>query len=220
MSIILFLDFAGVFVFAATGALAASRRQLDIIGFIFLANITGFGGGTVRDIILGDTPVIWVKDPTYLLIGTSAALIVYVLAHKVESRYRALLWLDAIGMAMFATMGAAKGLSLGFGASIAIVMGIFTATLGGIMRDIVAGEPSVLMRREIYISAALIGAAAYVILWHLTHDPLYSAIPATLIAFMVRGGALLFGWKLPNYHAKRGRTPEELERDGIVPHDD
>lgn len=216
MTIVQFLNFAGVFVFAATGALAASRRQLDIIGFIFLANVTGIGGGTVRDLVLGDSPVFWVREPIYLLAGTAAGIIVYFTAHRVESRYRVLLWLDAIGMSAYSVMGAAKGLELGFSPTVAVVTGIFTATLGGVMRDIIAGEPSVLMRREVYVTAALAGATAYVILHYAGAGPLLSALPAALTAFVVRGGALYFGWTLPVYRNRPGRTEKELQRDGIV----
>lgn len=216
MTIFDFANFAGVFIFAATGALAASRRQLDIIGFIFLANITGIGGGTIRDLLLG-APVFWVIEPFYLLAGTSAAVIVYFTAHLVESRYRLLLWFDAIGMAAYTVVGAAKGLALGFGPSVAIVTGIFTATLGGILRDMVAGEPSVLMRREIYVSAAVVGACLYVILERFGINPLFAGLSSALIAFVVRGGALYFGWNLPVYKSRPGRTEEELKRDRIVP---
>lgn len=216
MTLIEFLNFAGVFVFAATGALAASRRQLDIIGFIFLANITGIGGGTMRDLVLGDSPVFWVKEPIYLLAGTSAALFVYFTAHMVESRYRALLWLDAIGMAAYTVMGAAKGLNLGFSPSVAVVTGVFTATLGGILRDMVAGEPSVLMKREIYVTAALAGAVLYVVLDRLGMDAFFAFFISAATAFIVRGGAMIFGWKLPVYKGRRGRTQQELERDRIV----
>ncbi|MGU3399019.1 trimeric intracellular cation channel family protein [Brucellaceae bacterium D45D] len=210
-------NFAGVFIFAATGALAASRRQLDIIGFIFLANITGIGGGTIRDLILGDAPVFWVKEPAYLLAATSAAILVYFTAHRVESRYRVLLWCDAIGMSAYSVMGAAKGLALGFSPWVALVTGIFTATLGGILRDMVAGEPSVLMRREIYVSAALAGACVYVVLESATAlNPFVSAVIASAIAFLIRGGALAFGWNLPVYKSRPGRTEAELKRDQIV----
>ncbi|WP_343313372.1 trimeric intracellular cation channel family protein [Brucella sp. BE17] len=210
-------NFAGVFIFAATGALAASRRQLDIIGFVFLANITGIGGGTIRDLILGDAPVFWVKEPAYLLAATSAAILVYFTAHRVESRYRVLLWCDAIGMSAYSVMGAAKGLALGFSPWVALVTGIFTATLGGILRDMVAGEPSVLMRREIYVSAALAGACVYVVLESTTTiNPIISAVSAGSIAFLVRGGALAFGWNLPVYKSRPGRTEAELKRDQIV----
>lgn len=216
MTFIDYLDYAGVFVFAATGALAASRRRLDIIGFIFLANMTGVGGGTVRDLVLGNTPVNWVREPIYLLIGTSAAILVYFTAYRVESRYRILLWLDAVGMAMFCVMGAEKALQLGFNAWVAIVSGVFTATLGGVMRDMIAGEPSVLMRREIYISAALAGACTFVLLEALNVPTIYSVLAGSSIAFLIRGGALHYSWVLPAHKARRGRTEEELKRDGIV----
>ncbi|WOC15796.1 trimeric intracellular cation channel family protein [Pseudochrobactrum sp. MP213Fo] len=216
MTIIQLLNFAGVFVFAATGALAASRRRLDIIGFIFLANVTGIGGGTIRDLVLGDSPVFWVREPVYLIIGTAAAILVYFTAHKVESRYRVLLWLDAVGMAAYSVMGASKGLELGFSPSVAIVTGIFTATLGGVLRDMISGEPSVLMRREIYISAALAGSCTYVALEYLNAPAMLSALAAAGVAFSLRGGALYYGWILPVRNARRGRTEEELKRDGIV----
>ncbi len=216
MTITEFLNLAGVFIFAATGALSASRRQLDIIGFIFLANITGIGGGTLRDLVLGDSPVFWVKEPLYLLAGTLAAVAVYFTAHLVESRYRVLIWLDAVGMAAYTVMGASKALALGFGAPVAIVTGVFTATLGGILRDMVAGEPSVLMRREIYVSAALAGAALYAVMRTLGVDPALAGIAAFAAALLIRGGALVFGWTLPVYKARRGRTEEELKRDRIM----
>ena len=111
MTPILLLDYAGVAVFAATGALAASRKQLDIIGFLFLATITGIGGGTFRDLILG-VPVFWVANPDYCSICAVVAVVVYFTAHRLESRYKLLLWLDAIGLAAFAVMGAAKGWSV------------------------------------------------------------------------------------------------------------
>ena len=111
MPILELLDYTGVAVFAATGALSASRKQLDIIGFLFLAAATGIGGGTFRDVILGATPVFWVVNPTYLLVCVAVALIVFVLSHRIESRYRLLLWLDAMGLSAYCVMGAAKGLA-------------------------------------------------------------------------------------------------------------
>lgn len=216
MTLIDLANYAGVVVFGATGALAASRRQLDIIGFIFLANITGIGGGTLRDLVLGDSPVFWVREPLFLLAGTVPAIIVYFTAHMVESRYRLLLWFDAMGMAAYSVMGAAKGLAFGFSPAVAIVTGIFTATLGGILRDMVAGEPSVLMRREIYVTAALAGACLYVGLVYLGMDSAFSALLAALSAFVIRGGAIQFGWKLPVYKTNPGRTEDELRRDRIV----
>lgn len=210
MSFLLFLDYCGVAVFAATGALAASRKQLDIIGFIFLGVLTGIGGGTIRDVILGATPVFWVKEPGYLTAATVTSVAIYFLAHRVWSRYVWLLWLDAIGLAAYCVIGAAKGLAFGAPPAIAVVTGVMTATFGGILRDMVAGEPSVLLRPEIYVTSALAGAAAYVLAIGAGTPAEAAAIGAAVLAFLVRGGALAFGWKFPVYKTRPGREPDEV----------
>lgn len=209
MDPIAFLDYAGVAVFAATGALAASRKQLDIVGFIFLAAITGIGGGTLRDVIL-NIPVFWIGNTTYVLICTAVAIFVYFTAHRLASRWKWLLWLDAIGLAAFAAMGAARGLAITGSPVVAIITGMFTATFGGILRDIVAQEPSVLLRPEVYISAAGAAAAAYVIADNLTASPDVSTIIAFAVGFIVRGGALWFGWSFQPYRGRPGRRPEDI----------
>lgn len=210
MTLLQFLDYCGIAVFAATGALAASRKQLDIIGFIFLGVMAAIGGGTVRDLILGSMPVFWVKEPVYLAVAVATAIVVYFTAHLFWSRYVVLVWLDAIGLAAYSVIGAAKGLALGVSPGIAIVTGIMTATFGGILRDIVSGEPSVLMRPEIYVTAALAGAATYVLALSAGTPEAAAAIAGAIIAFLVRGGALAFGWKFPTYHARPGRAPDEV----------
>jgi uncharacterized membrane protein YeiH len=213
MSLLQFLDYCGVAVFAATGALAASRKQLDIIGFVFLGVLTGIGGGTLRDVILGQTPVFWVVQPAYLTVATLTAVAIYFLAHRVWSRYIWLLWLDAIGLAAYCVIGAAKGLALGVPPLIAVVTGVMTATFGGILRDIVAGEPSVLLRPEIYVTAALAGSSAYVLAISAGTPGEAAAIGAAVLAFLVRGGALAFGWKFRVYKARPGRTPDEVAKE-------
>jgi uncharacterized membrane protein YeiH len=210
MSPFVYLDYAGVALFAATGALAASRKQLDLIGFLFFAVVTGTGGGTVRDIVLGRVPVFWVLNPTYILICCAAGVIVFFTAHLVESRYRLLIWLDAVGLSAYCAMGAAKGLAATGSPTIAIVTGTLTATFGGVLRDLLANEPSVLLRPEIYITAALVGAAIFTGANEFGL-PLYEASAAgVLAAFAVRGGALYFGWTFPTYKAKPGRHPEDV----------
>lgn len=204
MNAVTFLDWAGVALFAATGALAASRRQLDIIGFVFLATITGIGGGTARDLILG-VDVFWIRQSSYIMICVATAVCVYFTAHLLESRYRLLLWLDALGLAAYGVYGAYKGLAVTGSPVIAIVMGMLTGTLGGILRDIIAGEPSAVMRRDIYITAALIGAGGYVMAAEAgVLAPLPSVI-GFVLAFGVRSGALAFGWTMPSYKSKPGR---------------
>ena len=209
MNPILLLDYAGVAVFAATGALAASRKQLDIIGFLFFAGVTGTGGGTLRDLVLG-APVFWVVNPAYVVVCAAVAIIVYFSAHLVESRYKLLLWLDAIGLSAYCVMGAAKGLAATGSPIVAVVTGTMTGTFGGILRDLVAGEPSVLLRPEIYITAALTGATVFT-LADLSGAPvLPAAAIACLAAFAVRGGALKFGWTFPRYKPRPGRKPEDI----------
>lgn len=209
MNPLLYIDYAGVAVFAATGALAASRKQLDVIGFLFLASFTGIGGGTVRDVILG-LPVFWVVNPAYVLVCAAVAVLVFFTAHRVESRYKLLLWLDALGMSAYAAIGAAKGLAATGSPTVAIVMGMLTATFGGILRDILAGEPSVLLKPEIYVSAAMAGAGIYTLAELAELPPAVSAVVAFVAAFMVRGGALKFGWTFPAYRSRPGRRPEDI----------
>lgn len=216
MNTLLVLDYAGVAVFAVTGALAASRKQLDLIGFLFLASVTGIGGGTLRDVILGAAPVFWVTNPVYILVCAAMALLVYFTAHLIESRYRLLLWFDAAGLAAYCVMGAAKGLAATGSTTVALVTGVLTATFGGILRDLLSGEPSVLLRPEIYVTAALAGAGTYTGATMAGMPAALAAGLAIAVAFMVRGGALAFGWTFPRYRPRAGRSEDELKRDGIV----
>lgn len=209
MDQIIFLDYAGVAVFAATGALSASRKELDVIGFLFLAGVTGIGGGTLRDLIL-DVPVFWVANPSYIVVCAAIAVLVYFTAHLLESRYKLLLWLDAIGLAAYGVFGAYKGLAVTGSPTVAVVMGMLTATFGGILRDILSGEPSVLLRPEIYVTSAMAGAVTFTVLDIAGLPLLLSAAPAFLVAFAIRGGALRFGWSFPPYKSRPGRRPEDI----------
>jgi uncharacterized membrane protein YeiH len=209
MNAILLLDYAGVAVFAATGALAASRKQLDIVGFLFLASVTGIGGGTFRDLILG-VPVFWVGNHIYVLVCAAVAIIVFFTAHLVESRYRLLLWLDAVGLSAYSVMGAAKGLAATGSPTVAIIMGMLTATFGGMLRDLLAGEPSVLLRPEVYVTAAVTGASVFTGAELLGFPTIASSLIAFAAAFGVRGGALKFGWSFPPYRRRPGRNPDDI----------
>jgi uncharacterized membrane protein YeiH len=203
------LDYAGVAVFAATGALAASRKQLDIIGFVFFACVTGTGGGTFRDLIL-DIPVFWVLDHAYVLVCAAIGILVFFAAHRLESRYKLLLWLDAVGMSAYSALGAAKGLAATGSPVVAVVMGMLTATFGGILRDLLAGEPSVLLRPEVYVTAALAGATVFTAADLGGLPDFASALLAFATAFVIRGGALKFGWSFPTYKGRPGRHPDDI----------
>ncbi len=191
-------------VFAVTGALVASRKEMDILGFLLLGVVTGVGGGTLRDLLLG-VPVFWIENALPLVVCLLAAALVYFAAPMIQYRYRLLLWLDAVGLALFAVAGADKALQAGASAIIAVVMGVISATVGGVVRDLLGQEPSILLRREIYVTAAALGA---VLLVGLNMLGLPSGV-AMAVGFgatlALRGCALRFGWALPTYRARPGR---------------
>lgn len=191
------LDYAGVLVFGATGALAAARKGYDLVTFAFFAAVTGIGGGTLRDLLI-DAPVFWVRDAGYILAATAAAVAVWLVGVR-PRLFAALLWLDALGLAAYAVVGAAKAAAFGVPPVVCVLMGALTATFGGVLRDVLAGEPSVLLRREITISAALVSAAAFVGLRELELAAWPAATIAFALGFGLRAGALLWGWSLPAF---------------------
>ena len=196
----------GLVAFAVSGALVASRKEMDIVAFVFFGTVTGIGGGTLRDLLLG-LPVFWVKDTTALIVAAIASVLTFVVAHLPESRLRALLWLDALGMAVFCVVGAAAGLE--HGAVVAVTCGVITAVVGGFLRDMMGAEEAAIMRGEIYASAAFLGALVFVTLHGLVARDV-AVVAGTLAAFALRGAALAFGWRLPVYKAKPGRSRDEI----------
>ena len=203
------LDYIGVALFAATGALSASRKELDIVGFIFLASAAGIGGGTVRDLILG-VPIFWIENSIHLWVCSGTALFIYFAAPFVESRYKVLLWLDAIALAAYSIFGAQKGMLLTGSETISIVMGVFTGVLGGIIRDILARERPILLKREIYVAASAAGACVFLGLQGLGFISVVSALAGFICVLIIRGGTIMFGWRLPAYRSLPGRDPEEI----------
>ena len=206
------LDWLGVIVFAVSGALVASRKQMDLVGFALLGTVTGIGGGTLRDLLLGLSPVFWVREPAYLIVCVIISGVVFVTAHIPQSRYRVLLWFDALGLALFAVTGAERALLVGSGPVVAVAMGVITATFGGIIRDVLGHESPVVLSREIYVTAALAGASVLVVLsaFGLGRESALSA--GLLTGLVVRGMALRRGWSLPRYRAQPGRTRDEVKR--------
>lgn len=205
------LSLAGTAVFAISGALLALRKEMDVVGVGFIAVVTGVGGGTVRDLLL-DVPVFWIREPVYVVTSVAMSVIVYFTAHLAQSRYTILLWLDAMGLAAVTVAGTAKGLDAGAGPVNAIVMGVITATLGGIIRDILGHEPSILLKKEIYVTASLVGAVVYVAAIGLGAERTVSAALGCALAFYVRGTALIFGLSLPTYRSRPGVRQDERDR--------
>lgn len=199
---IVLLDWLGIIAFTITGALVASRNQMDVVGFILLGTVTGIGGGTIRDILLDIHPILWVEHPEYLAVCILVSLMVFVTAHLVHSRMRLILWADAIGLALFSAVGTERAITSGAPALVAVVMGIITACFGGIIRDLLGQERSIIFSYEIYVTAAMAAAATFVALYSLglSREVVISA--SVLVGVALRGGALLWGWSLPRYHPR------------------
>jgi uncharacterized membrane protein YeiH len=191
------LDLFGIAVFAISGALLAAERKLDFVTFVFFAAVTGVGGGTLRDLLIG-APVFWVRTNATLLICIAAALAVWFVKPGRLSR-KAIDWSDAAGMAAYATYGSAKALGFGVAPVPAFAMGVLTACFGGIVRDVLAGEPTILLRKELYVTPAALAAGLFVGL-NLIGAPVWiAAALAALAGFALRGGAMVWGWSLPAY---------------------
>lgn len=192
-----FLDYIGIGVFAVSGALVAARKRQDIVTFLFFAVVTGVGGGTMRDLLIG-APVFWIRENWVLLICVSAALLVWLTPQRIWGG-RALAWADALGIAVYATYGAAKGLAFGVAPVPAVSMGVLTACLGGILRDVLASEPSILLRQEYYVTAAALSAGLMVALSAAGTHELVAAPIAAGAGFALRAAAIVMGWSLPTY---------------------
>jgi uncharacterized membrane protein YeiH len=191
------LDYAGIAVFATSGALLAAEKRQTLVTFIFFAVVTGVGGGTVRDLLIG-APVFWMDENWTLLICFAAAVAVWLTPRRFWGG-RALLWFDAVGLAAYATYGAAKGLAFDVAPIPAFAMGVLTACVGGIIRDLLADEPSILMRPELYVTAAALSSGLMVGLLLAGLPSLAAGAVAAVAGFTLRAAAISGGLSLPTY---------------------
>jgi uncharacterized membrane protein YeiH len=196
-SALLMLDYFGIAVFAISGALLAAEKRQTLVTLIFFAVVTGVGGGTLRDLLIG-APVFWVHTNATLLICIGAALLIW-LASRHWFAGKALLWFDAAGLAAYATYGSAKALAYGVAPVPAFAMGVMTACVGGIIRDVLATEPSILMRPELYVTAAALTAGLFVGLSFLGVPIWLAAAVGAAAGFALRAAAIVRGWSLPAY---------------------
>ncbi|CCG42880.1 trimeric intracellular cation channel family protein [Magnetospirillum molischianum] len=193
------VELLGVAVFAVSGALMAAEKRMDPFGFAVLGTATAIGGGTLRDLVIGVRPVFWVGQPDYLIVSVVVSIAMFWLARLVGPLHRALLWSDALGMALFTATGTQKALAAGVPEAVAVAMGVITAAFGGILRDVLAGDKPMMFHNEVYATAAFFGASAQVVLYSCGVSSVVSAWLAFLLTFAVRGSALRFGWRVPSY---------------------
>lgn len=204
------LDILGVIVFAASGALVASRKGMDLVGFALLASITGVGGGTLRDVLLG-RPAFWIGDPLAVWICLGVAVLGFFTAHLIARRYKPLLWADAIGISLYGVMGAELALRAGAGPLVATVMGMMTATFGGLIRDVICGETPLILRKEVYATAAAVAAATHVGLSAAGVRLEVAGVVGLVAGFAVRAAGIARGLSLPTYRRPAGAADQEAD---------
>ena len=191
------LEMLGTAVFAVSGALAASRARMDLFGFSVLALMPAIGGGTLRDIVLGRTPVFWVNDTSYVAVALLAALGVYFFADRPGFRRTLLIWMDALGLALFAVLGTEIALEMGTGTLVAVMMGVITAVLGGMIRDIICNEIPLVLTGEIYATAAFAASLSYILAAQAGTGRNVALVIGILIGIAVRGVGIVFHLSLP-----------------------
>ena len=192
------LDLLGTAVFAISGAWLACRKEMDLFGTMVLAFVTAVGGGTIRDVLLGSTPVFWIQNTVYMLI-IIAATVLAILVRKLNQK---LVWpmhvADALGLSVFVVIGVSKTLNFGAEPVVAIMMGVLTGCGGGIIRDVLAGDVPMILRKEIYAFAAITGGAVYTTLdGHLPIE--WVTALAALTVLVMRLLSLYKGLSLPKF---------------------
>ena len=204
MSFVYSLEMLGTAAFAVSGALAASRKRMDIFGFCVLALMPAVGGGTIRDIIIDRVPVFWVSDNRYIAVAIIAALVVFFAPHrKPGGRRQLLVWADALGLALFAALGTEICLQHDTGPLVAVMLGVTTAVTGGMIRDVICNEIPLILSREIYATAAFAASMAYVLADRMAVGDNAALTISVVTGLAVRGLAILYNWSLPSFGASR-----------------
>lgn len=197
-------DLIGVITCAISGVLVATRLRMDPFGITVLAGVTGIGGGTLRDMMMGATPVFWIVDNTYIYVIILTALLSVLWLHRIHRFPANLLPIfDAFGLAIFTIIGAQKALMLGFSGPVAIVMGCITGVVGGMIRDILSGQIPFVLQKEIYATASILGATLYVICDYIELGPIFSMAIAMLGTLSLRLCAIYYHLSLPVFSNDR-----------------
>ena len=204
LSFVYSLEMLGTAAFAVSGALAASRKRMDIFGFCVLALMPAVGGGTIRDIIIDRVPVFWVSDNRYVAVALIAALAVFFSPHRRPgSRRQVLIWADALGLSLFAALGTEICLQHNTGPLVAVMLGVTTAVTGGMIRDVICNEIPLILSREIYATAAFAASLAYVLADKLALGNNLALTIGVVTGFAVRGLAIVYNWSLPSFGATK-----------------
>ena len=202
--------YAGLIVFAMSGGLRAIQAEMDLFGVLMVGFVTGAGGGTLRDILIGAMPVNWVVDPMPLAILFPSAMAAYGIHHIGWGQRQIFNWIDAIGMSVFCITGAALTTEMGLNPFICILMGMITATFGGLVRDILCNIVPLMLRQEIYATAAMLGSTIYVIMQMLEIDKAICALSGMVAALILRGFAIRYKFNIKG--GSNEEPPQMFER--------
>ena len=197
MDIIYILDLIGTAAFAASGAWVGVRKQMDLFGVLVLGTVTAVGGGTLRDLLLGDIPPFSLKDEAYIYIAMIVSLTVFANRRRFKTFEKPLLYFDAIGLGTFVVIGTTKAMDFQLGALGAVLMGVMTGTAGGVIRDLLANQVPLILRREIYASACIAGGVLLVTLEEAGLTRSAAALLAAGTVIALRLLAIHFDWSLP-----------------------
>lgn len=203
------LDLFGVVVFAASGSLAAGSKRMDIFGVVVLGLVTALGGGTIRDALLDSGPVFWIDNPEYLLVAAGSSVLTFLTGRTLQVPKNGLLICDAIGLAVFTVIGTTKALGVTDSATVAVVMGVMTGVAGGIIRDVLSAEVPLVLRREIYATAALCGALIYIIMIRLEVPGPACLLISVATTLSIRLAAIRWGFSLPVFVTRDDKTDIE-----------
>lgn len=196
MGLIYALDITGTLVFAISGAISASERKLDAFGALVIAFVTAVGGGTLRDVLIGSTPVAWMREMNYLYLIVLAVLLTFFFKAFLLKLRKTFFLFDTIGIALFTILGVQKTLDMGLSPPIAVIMGTVSAVFGGVTRDILCNEVPLIFRKEVYATACMIGAVCYLIFSSYLDQGL-SMILTVLLIITIRIMAVKYKWSLP-----------------------
>ncbi len=197
MDLFLLFDYIGTLVFAISGTLSAAQKRFDLFGAVFIGFVTAIGGGTVRDIMLGDTPVAWIRSMDYFYIIIAGILITVLFQRSVIKLRRTMFLFDTIGIGVFMMIGLEKALNMGISEPIAVIMGLSSAVVGGVIRDTLNNEVPLIFHKEIYATACILGALVYLVLKHF-EVPLYiNQTVTSVIIIIIRLFAIKYNISLP-----------------------
>ncbi len=197
MSIIYGLDLFGTLVFAISGVLTAVDKKFDLVGATIIGMVTAIGGGTLRDVMIGETPVGWMKDTNYVLVIFIALILCYFFRNAILKLRKSAFVFDTIGIGLFTILGLEKTLGLGLSPVIAIMMGIVSAVFGGVIRDVLSNEVPLIFRKEIYASACLIGAIVYLVMEYFLPNAVFNQLVSIGVVIVIRYFSVVRNWTLP-----------------------